>query len=154
MIVDVVLRNYCGHVFLDFVSTRNWCRCPRLESIPKCVEVAIRANTWIRVHVPRSAERLILFKNDIRLIRRLLLEVIRRSHSRYSGSDNQNIKMFCPLRIRCLGIVCHCHRTPPTCSPSILDRNSAISRCRADYPVASRLFGCPIKFVVQPFPTR
>ena len=47
------------------------------------------------MHVPGAAKGFVLFQNGVRLTRRLILQVVRGTDARNSGTNYKNVYVFC-----------------------------------------------------------
>ena len=102
-----------AHVLLDFGGRGDGGTHPWLKAVAECVQVAVGTNSGVPVHVPRTAEGFVVFKNDERALGALFLQVVRGSDSGNTRANNEHIKMLDFLVLGCGVFCCHCHDEPP-----------------------------------------
>src|SRR5690606_35099914 len=115
MTTEIVLLDHLIHIGKDFLRRCDGRSRPRLEAITESVEIAIRTNAGIAVHVPCAAKALHRFEDHEAAIRRLLLKMPGRADARNPRTDDQHVEMLCfrsALGPRPLKCFCSCHFLP------------------------------------------
>ena len=86
--------DHFAHVFEDLFPARNRWADPWLEAVAEGVEIGVRADARIAVHVPGAAKALIGLEHHEFLLRRLRLEVIGRADAGNARAGDQHIEML------------------------------------------------------------
>ena len=95
---EIVLRDHLVHVFQDLFAAGDRRADPGLVAISESVEIGVRPDARIPVHVPGAAESFVGFQDDELLLRVLGLQVIASAHAGDTCADDQHIEMLrlCP----------------------------------------------------------
>jgi hypothetical protein len=101
VVIDVVFFDHFPHVFEDFFGCSDRRADPRLEPITECVEVAVRAHTWIGMGNPSASETVLGFQDCVALSGHLLGQMICGTDSR-NALRQQSIRRngFCSAPVR------------------------------------------------------
>ena len=94
VLLQIVLVDHFIHIVFDFSRGRNRCADPWLETITECVEIAVGADAWIFMRVPRAAECFELVEHHECFIRVLCFQMISRADAGNACTDDENIEMF------------------------------------------------------------
>ena len=92
--VKVVVVDHLAHVVEDLVCRSDRGSGPRLEPVPKRVQVTIGPNAGVGVGSPRSTEPVLGLEDHETLLGTLLAQVIRAPYTRDASADDEHIEVL------------------------------------------------------------